>query len=91
MNKDTLIPNGFFTKSNSITVNKMSIEYTQEVDALQDNEEDPQTLEISTCDAGAGTYFVLRSVRWAFNNADELIKILHDFQSRLNLENEKPA
>jgi hypothetical protein len=89
MNKDTFIPHGWIDKNQKITVNKMSVEYTQEADDCQANE-DPQTLEISTHDAGSGTYFVIKSDRWAFDSIEEIIKIIHDFQSRLNLENEKP-
>jgi hypothetical protein len=41
-------------------------------------------LEISTEDAGAGTYYVMKTERWAFDNINEIKDILQNFIERLN-------
>ena len=71
-------PNG-----SEIVINKISVNYSQI------NEEDTDiddNLKLSICHQGAGFYFVLESKRWAFNNIDELVKILYDFQSKAKVE-----
>ena len=77
---EKLIPCGIVTDKNQITAAKVTVEYMQEPDS---NSSDLQTLEISTEDAGAGTYYVLKSDRWAFDNMEELINVLKDFEKRL--------
>ena len=55
---------------------------TQEAD---DNSSGVQLLEISTEDAGGGVYYILKTERWAFDNLNDLIKVLQDFEKRLSV------
>lgn len=57
---------------------RIKAEYVQEVDnySLSDND---NFLEIGT---EPGGYFYIKTERWAFDNVDELIRILNDFQSK---------
>lgn len=79
--QDKLIPIGFPSKQTPVAVNKLSMEYVQEGDS---NSDEFQILDISTDDAGGGVYYVLKTERWAFDNIDDLIKILKDFEKRKN-------
>lgn len=63
-----------------VSVNKVSVEYTQEADA---NSRGIQFLDVSTEDGGGGVYYVLKTERWAFDDINDLIKILTDFEKRL--------
>lgn len=63
-----------------VSVNKVSVEYTQETDA---NSRGIQFLDVSTEDGGGGVYYVLKTERWAFDDINDLIKILTDFEKRL--------
>lgn len=45
-----------------------------------------QTLEIESIDGCGGPYFVIKSERWAFDNIEEMVEILEDFQKRLTLQ-----
>lgn len=66
------------------TINQIKVEYTQEADS--NSTDGDQFLELSTDDAGGGVYFVLKSERWAFDNVQEIIDILQDFEKRLGSE-----
>ncbi len=81
-----LIPMGFPDGEQRITVGKVSAEYLQEAD---DTSTDIQSLEISTEDGGGGTYFLLKTERWAFDSIDDLVNILNDFKKRINDEDDK--
>ena len=72
---------GFFTESNPIAVESVKVNYWQDADT---NSLDSQSIELSTEESGSGIYFVLKTERWAFDNIEEFIKILQDFQSRLS-------
>lgn len=63
-----------------IAVDKVAVEYTQDAD---DTSNGIQTLDISTDDAGAGKYFVIKTERWAFDSIEEFISILRDFEKRI--------
>jgi hypothetical protein len=63
-----------------VSVNKVSVEYTQEADV---NSRGIQFLDVSTEDGGGGVYYVLKTERWAFDDINDLIKILTDFEKRL--------
>ena len=66
-----------------IVINEISVNYSQ----VNENETDTDdNLKLSICHQGAGFYYVLKSKRWAFNNIDELVKILNDFQDKANVE-----
>lgn len=72
-----------YPDGSEIVINKISVNYSQ----VNENETDTEdNLKLSICHQGAGFYYVLESKRWAFNNIDELVKILNDFQSKANVE-----
>lgn len=73
---NTLLAAGFPSSEQPVAVNKVNVEYTQEADSKQ-------FLEVSTEDAGGGVYYVLKTERWAFDNLNDLIKVLNDFEKRL--------
>ena len=78
---NTLLAAGFPSSEQPFAVNKLSVEYTQKADS---NSEGLQLLEVSTEDAGGGVYYVLKTERWAFDNLNEVIKVLNDFEKRLS-------
>ena len=78
---NTLLEAGFPSSEQPVAVNKVSVEYTQEADG---NSDGLQFLEVSTEDAGSGVYYVLKTERWAFDNLNDLIKVLNDFEKRLS-------
>ena len=80
---NTLLAAGFPSSEQSVAVNKVSVEYTQEADSNSDSLQF-QLLEVSTEDAGGGVYYVLKTERWAFDNLNDLIKVLNDFEKRLS-------
>ena len=82
VDKDSLLANGFPSSEQPVAVNKVCVEYTQEAD---DNSSEVQLLEISTEDAGGGAYYILKTERWAFDNLNDLIKVLQDFEKRLSV------
>ena len=79
---NTLLAAGFPSSEQPVAVNKVSVEYTQEADS---NSDGLQFLEVSTEDAGGGVYYVLKTERWAFDNLNDLIKVLNDFEKRLSV------
>lgn len=78
---NTLLSAGFPSSEQPVAVNKVSVEYTQEADS---NSDGLQFLEVSTEDAGAGVYYIMKTDRWAFDNLNDLIKVLNDFEKRLS-------
>lgn len=78
---NTVLAAGFPSLEQSVAVNKVSVEYTQEADS---NSDGLQFLEVSTEDAGGGVYYVLKTERWAFDNLNDLIKVLNDFEKCLS-------
>ena len=72
-----------YPDGSEIVINKISVNYSQ----VNENETDTDdNLKLSICHQGAGFYYVLESKRWAFNNIDELVEILNDFQAKANVE-----
>jgi hypothetical protein len=61
-------------------LSKVSVEYMQDADSMST---ETQFLELSTENAGGGSYFILKTERWAFDNTDELISVLNDFRTRI--------
>ena len=61
----------------------MKAVYSQQSDEMQPVNDADQMIEISTEDAGAGTYFVIKTNRWAFDNPEELMKLIKDFEKRI--------
>lgn len=71
------------TKHENIKVGQVSVEYTQPSDDSALHSDDIQTLTIQTEDAGAGTYYVLKTERFAIDNIAEMYSLLKDFESRI--------
>lgn len=74
----------------AVALSKMTIEYTAELDCCQSEEEHPdgmQVLTIETDDGGGGKFLRIHTgeAGWSINNTAELIDVLNDFNSRLNL------
>ena len=42
-----------------------------------------QLFEFSTDDAGGGVYYVIKTERWTFDDANDLIEVLNDFEKRV--------
>lgn len=61
-------------------VEEAKVKYVQEGDNCSDT--NFNSLTIFTQDGGGGTYFVLETERWAFDNADELVELINDFIKR---------
>ena len=59
---------------------EITAKYYQDGDSLIVDE---QEMEILTGDAGGGTYFIIKTERWAFDNIQELIDLLTDFKKRI--------
>ena len=66
----------------SAKLETLSATYSQQSDSNADG--GVQFLEISTEDAGAGTYYVMKTERWAFDNINEIKDILQNFIERLD-------
>ena len=75
-----MINTGFFSESSPIAVESVKVNYWQDADT---NSHESQSLELSTEESGSGIYFVLKTERWAFDNIEQLVSVLQDFQSRL--------
>jgi hypothetical protein len=65
---------------NKYKVETINATYSQDADS--NSVSDMQFLEVSSEDAGGGTYYVIKTERWAFDTIQELIDTLTDFQSR---------
>jgi hypothetical protein len=51
--------------------------FTQNGDACESNRD--QALEIESLDGGAGTYYVIKTDRWAFDSIEELTEAIQKF------------
>ena len=72
-----------YPEGSEIVINEISVNYSQA------NENEPDTednLKLSICHQVAGFYYVLESKRWAFNNIEELVKLLKDFADKAKVE-----
>lgn len=58
-----------------------SVTFSQEQDCCGPTESDEQKITIETCDGGGGTYFVIKTDRWAFDNIEELQELLKTITS----------
>jgi hypothetical protein len=81
MNK---IKMGDFPENDEITLEKLNATYIQKGDCGMSGD-DFNDIKISTFDGGGGIYYVLETERWAFNDVDELIKLLNDFKERCSI------
>lgn len=50
-----------------------------------DMTDEVQEISIEMGDVGGGPYFVIKTNRWAFDDVDDLIKILNDFKRKVDL------
>jgi len=63
---------------------KLTANYAQEQDCNKPVDEDPQSedynfLEMETDNGGGGTYYILRTKRWALDDPKEIFEIINDF------------
>lgn len=61
-------------------VEEAIVKYSQEGDNCTSN--NVNSLTIFTQDSGGGTYFVLETERWAFDDVNELVEMINDFIKR---------
>ncbi|MGJ7024940.1 hypothetical protein [Petrimonas sulfuriphila] len=74
---------GILPEIEEVGISEMKVTYFQ----IDDQDRDEyQELEVSTDDNGAGTYYVIRTERWAIDCIDELVSVLKDFEKRLSVE-----
>ena len=74
----------FGYEPNQVRVSEMKIDYTQDGDSVAG--ENIQFLTVEVTDAGAGCFFVIQTDRWAFDNIEQFVKILKDFQKRVGVK-----
>ncbi len=64
-----------------IITQEFKLVFTQDNDGL-DESQNGQFLEIKTQDCGGGTYYVMSTERWAFDDFEDLIKVLIAFKEK---------
>lgn len=74
-----LLPSGRFPDGEEVVAVSMEVYYMQQCDQHRD---ELQELRVNTDDAGGGTYYVLKTKRWAVDGPEELAKVLNDFKRR---------
>lgn len=74
----------------SVNIDDVSVQYMQNPDCTEDSDGDPQVIEISTRNNGAGRFINIKTENWSINNINELVEIIKDFSKRAGLnQNEK--
>ena len=68
-----------YAEGDNVVINGITVDYSQQSELKSDDNND---LKISICNQGAGFYFVIQTERWAFNDIDELLKVLNDFKAK---------
>ncbi len=63
-----------------LTIDSVSVTYSQ-TDDLRDDL--TQEITIETGDNGNGKYYVFKTERWAFDNIEEMICLIKDFQKKM--------
>lgn len=58
---------------------KLSAVFSQEQDCEDTHKDGYQFLSLSTTDCGGGSFYVLESRRWAFDDPKELIDLINEF------------
>jgi len=71
-----------YPENGETVINEISVNYSQE----SENSNEDNNLKLSICHQGAGFYFVMETTRWAFDDIEQLNKILLDFKSKANVE-----
>ena len=79
---NNLIPFKDLPNENEIVVSDIKVTYLQKSDGNDVN--DIQELNLSTSDNGGGTYFIIETERWAFDDLNDLINIFNDFKQRFS-------
>lgn len=67
---------------------RLSAFYSQEEDCNGRCGHDFQHIEISTEDGGGGKYFILKTERWSFDSAQNLLRLIADFSARVFVDSE---
>jgi hypothetical protein len=63
-------------------LHQLTMIFSQRADDLDDAGVD-QHIEITTQDAGAGFYYVIKTERWAFDSVEELQELVNRFKKTL--------
>ena len=71
----------FNYKFQQIGIDDISIQYVQTGDCTED-EDNVQTITISSRNNGVGRFFNIKTDGWSFDNIDELTEIINDFKQR---------
>ncbi len=58
--------------------------FSQDKDCVG-GDEDFQFLDIETLDGGGGTFYVMKTTRWAFENPEEIYNLLKEFDEKVKL------
>lgn len=71
---------------------RIEMKYFQDADSCDEETEEMQELKMWTEDSGGGSYVVMSTRRWAFEDMDEAIEMLKDFYNRAKgiTEEKKP-
>jgi hypothetical protein len=85
------IINNSYGDGDDVALSEITITYRQEVDCCQsenDYDEGCQSLIISTHDGGGGKFLRINTgeAGWSFNNSQDLIDIITDFEKRIKCE-----
>jgi hypothetical protein len=70
-----------FPENGEIVIKSIQMEFSQTQDDASEIKGQDQSIEIWIEDAGAGPYFCIKTSRWAFDDLDQLIKIIEKFKS----------
>lgn len=65
------------TLEQPMTVSKVTVEYTQKPDSNSYRE---QVLKVSREYTDDNVYYVIETERWAFDNLNDLIRVINDFE-----------
>ena len=61
-----------------------TFEYSQPPDDCDNGQLGHQQIKIIVADAGAGHYFAIETVRWAFDNVEQLSELVGSVRTRLH-------
>lgn len=69
-------------KDEDVFIDEVEISYYQEPDCESSKDSDYQVLRLKTANNGVGRFIFMETSRWAFDEIDDIIKILEDFKKR---------
>ena len=86
-----LVNTEFPEAANEVSISKVTVEYTQDLDCCQSERDYPegfQKLTITTDDGGGGKFirFNTGEAGWSIDNIEDVVKILSDFKQRITCE-----